>query len=449
MAQQQLPGAALGILFDGQEEHGALGVESIATQTPVSTDTLFPVGSVSKPHTATALMRLVSERRVDLDATVRTYLPGLRLSDPNVAERVTVRHLLTHTGGWFSDAIPDLALGDDQLARFVDEALPTFPQQVPLGAHFSYNNSGVLLLGRVIEAVTGQPYRAAMRELLLGPLGLEHDAYEPDVIRRQPHVEGHDLGSDGVELVTPQFLPQYADPAGGLWSNTAELLRFVRFHLGDGTADGERLLSKSALGLMQTPQTAVPEFGPLQIGLIWLIQDLGGVRVISHAGDVVGAHTELVFLPEQGFAVVLLTNGSSMGKAVEQSVLAEAFRQYLGDGEIGAHTGAGGVLNVPDQTPRLTLPPERMAEYEGRYGDPSVGLTVRLDGSQLLLSMEARTPPGQIAVTPTMPPPPTLPLDFIAEDVATLGSTRLPFVRRPDGSIGWVSLGLRLRPREA
>jgi CubicO group peptidase (beta-lactamase class C family) len=169
MTEHELSGTALGILFDGREEYGAFGIETAAIQAPVSTDTLFPVGSVPKPHTATAIMHVVSDRRLNLDVTIRIYQPAPHLSDSDLAERVTLRLLLTHTGGWFSDAIPDLAPNDDQLGRFVDEAMPSIPPWVRLGARISVNNTGGLLLGRLIEAVAGQPNRAAMRELLLAP----------------------------------------------------------------------------------------------------------------------------------------------------------------------------------------------------------------------------------------------------------------------------------------
>jgi CubicO group peptidase (beta-lactamase class C family) len=136
------------------------------------------------------------------------------------------------------------------------ERLRTAPQLAPLGAFFSYNNTGFMLLGRLIEVVTGQTYRAAMQELVLDPLGQAESTFTPAEVERHPHALGHGSGQQGMALVTPLNLPRNIDPAGGLWSTTRDQLRYARFHLGDGTApDGTRLLAPHTLGLMRTPQS--------------------------------------------------------------------------------------------------------------------------------------------------------------------------------------------------
>ena len=161
MRDSGTPGAALGILTDGREEHASFGVASIDTGELVTPDTLFQTGSITKTVTGTAVMRLVEEGEIDLEATVRTYLPELRLEDEAVAERVTVRHLLTHTGGWWGDLFADTGTGDDAIERYIAEWFPELPQFSPLGEYFSYNNAGFILLGRLIEELTGQEYRTA------------------------------------------------------------------------------------------------------------------------------------------------------------------------------------------------------------------------------------------------------------------------------------------------
>src|SRR5829696_6562351 len=236
MAEHQVPGAALGILAEGREEHAVFGVASLETKAPVTPDTRFQIGSLTKTYTGTAIMRLIDQGKLDLYAPVRTYLPNLRLMDEDVAARVTVRHLLTHTGGWWGDDTSDTGNGDDAIARYVMERLPTFPQVAPLGAFFSYNNTGFTLLGRLIEVVTGQTYRAAVQELVLDPLGQAESTFTPAEVERHPHALGHGSGQQGMALVTPLNLPRNIDPAGGLWSTTRDQLRYARFHLGDGTA---------------------------------------------------------------------------------------------------------------------------------------------------------------------------------------------------------------------
>src|SRR5215218_11215946 len=103
MEEHGVPGVALGVLFDGEEETAGLGVTSIENPLEVTPDTLFQIGSIAKTYLAVAAMRLVERGELDLDAPVRRYIPDFRLSDEHVAARVTTRHLLTHTGGWVGD----------------------------------------------------------------------------------------------------------------------------------------------------------------------------------------------------------------------------------------------------------------------------------------------------------------------------------------------------------
>ena len=106
--------------------NAAFGVAGLETNVPVTAETRFQIGSLSKTYTATAVMRLIDQGRCDLDATVRTYLPDLQLMDPDVAARVTVRHLrIPVTGG--GDDASDTGNGDDAIARYVMERLRTFP----------------------------------------------------------------------------------------------------------------------------------------------------------------------------------------------------------------------------------------------------------------------------------------------------------------------------------
>src|SRR5207237_9536660 len=123
--------------------------------------------------TATAIRRRVEQGKVDLHATVRTYIPELKTKDATVAERITVLQLLNHTAGWTGDAREECGDGDDAREKFV-ESLADFEQVTPLGATVSYNNAAVNVAGRVIEKVTGQVYEDAMTDLIHKPLGLHN-----------------------------------------------------------------------------------------------------------------------------------------------------------------------------------------------------------------------------------------------------------------------------------
>ena len=164
-----MPGAPLGILRVGDDATSwSRPRTACSTSAPASrsdTDSVFQIGSITKVWTATVVMQLVDEGLLDLDAPVVEVLPELRLADPDVTKQVTMRHLLTHTSGIDGDVFTDTGRGDDCLEKYVG-LLGEAAQNHPLGATWSYCNSGFSLLGRVIEKLTGQTWDEALRDRL-------------------------------------------------------------------------------------------------------------------------------------------------------------------------------------------------------------------------------------------------------------------------------------------
>src|SRR3954466_1164870 len=164
-------GVVAGVVVGDRIETAVHGVTNINHPLPVDEGTLFQFGSTGKTFTATALVRLAEKGKLDLDATVRTYIPELTLTDEDVAAKVTVLQLLNHTAGWMGDVFEDTGDGDDALEKYV-AYMATLPQVTPLGASVSYNNASLSLAGHVIARVHGTTYEQAVRELVLEPLGL-------------------------------------------------------------------------------------------------------------------------------------------------------------------------------------------------------------------------------------------------------------------------------------
>src|SRR5947209_13325922 len=265
----QVPGVAVSILSQGAEEYVCYGVTSIANPLPVDEHTLYQIGSTGKTYTATALMILQERGLVDLNAPVRTYIPELRLKDESVAERVTVLQLLNHTAGWVGDIMGDTGDGNDTLARFV-EKMASVDQVNPLGEVASYNNAALSVAGRVIERVTGMTYEAAVKELVLDPVGLDESFFFiRDVIIRR-FVVGHEIREGRLQIARPWGLPRNGNPAGGIVAPVVDQLRYARFHLSDGTGrNGVRVLGVESLRRMQEP--AIP-FGEGYVGISWMIE---------------------------------------------------------------------------------------------------------------------------------------------------------------------------------
>ena len=223
MERLRVPGVAVGVLYDGHEYTAGFGVTSLENPLPVTDTTLFQIGSTSKTITATAAMRLVERGKLDLDTPIRAYLPDLRLRDESVAANVTLKHLFTHTGGWVGDYFDDMGWGDDALAKIVAK-MADLPQIMPLGAVWSYNNSGFYIAGRVIEVVTGQPFETVVHDLVLAPLGMNQSLFFAHDVITHRFAVGHQLRDDQVVVARPWALPRTAHPAGGISSTVRDQL---------------------------------------------------------------------------------------------------------------------------------------------------------------------------------------------------------------------------------
>ncbi|MBP2335440.1 dipeptidyl aminopeptidase/acylaminoacyl peptidase/CubicO group peptidase (beta-lactamase class C family) [Saccharothrix coeruleofusca] len=330
-----VPGAVLGVLRvrpDGEDElvEAAHGVLNRATGVAATTDSLFQLGSITKVWTATVVMRLVDQGRLDLDAPVADVLPELRLADPEVAARVTARHLLTHTSGIDGDVFTDTGRGDDCLERYVAE-LAEVAQNHPLGVTWSYCNSGFSLLGRVVERLTGGTWDAALRELLLAPLGLRRTVTLPEQALLHRAAVGH-FGAPEAVPAEVWGLPRALGPAGLISSTAADVLAFARLHLTGGLGpDGDRLLGEDSAAAMAAAQVDLPS-GHLiadSWGLGWCRTEWDGRRLVGHDGSTIGQSAYLRLLPEEGLAVVLLTNSDS-ARPLYEDLYREIFAELAG-----------------------------------------------------------------------------------------------------------------------
>lgn len=212
-ARHGVPGATLGILRlrPGSEDElveAATGVLNKNTGVEVTTDSLFQIGSMTKVWTATLALQLVDEGKLDLDAPIADVLPELALRNPDVAKQVTMWHLLTHTSGIDGDVFTDTGRGDDCLEKYVD-LLAEVDQNHPLGATWSYCNSGFSLAYRVIEKLTGGTWDQALQERIYKPLGLAHTVTLPEEALLYRAAVGH-TGEPGAE---PTRAPVWGLPA--------------------------------------------------------------------------------------------------------------------------------------------------------------------------------------------------------------------------------------------
>lgn len=421
-AKHQVPGASLGILRTGADAdsdelvEAVHGVVSKHTGIEVTTDTAFQIGSIGKVWTGTVVMQLVEEGKLDLDAPVRDVLPDLQLSDPETAEKVTVRHLLTHTSGIDGDVFTDTGRGDDCLEKYV-ASLTDVPQNHPLGVTFSYCNTGFSILGRVIEVVTGQIWDAAMRERLFQPLGLVHTTTLPEEAILGRAAVGHIGEPDEEPRPTPLWIMQRsAGPAGLINSTARELCLFARMHLAGGVAtDGTRVISAETTAAMQRLETELPDRHTLGKGwgLSWILFDWDGRELIGHDGSTLGQAAFMRVLPDAGLVVSLLTNGGH-SRDLYQELFREVFAEVAD-------------VAMPDPlTPPQAAPEVDSARYVGVYERTSVRTEVLERGGDLVLRTTSTGPlSGVEGVNETH----EYPVLAVEQDL---------FVMRPPGTVTWV-----------
>jgi CubicO group peptidase (beta-lactamase class C family) len=447
MERLGVPGVALGIIIGGHVHTAGFGVTNIENPLAVDGDTLFQIGSTTKTFTGTAVMRLVESGqiagngpRLELDTPLRVYLPELELASREAAESVTMRHLLTHTSGWVGDYFEDFGPGPDAVARYV-ASMRELPQLTRPGELWSYNNANFWLAGRVIEVVTGKTWEEALRDLVLGPLGLRRSFFFADEVITHRFAVGHHVRAQHTSVARRWSYPRRR-PSGSIISSARDQLRYARFHMGDGaTPSGERLLSAEAMAAMQTPLVARDLRGGM-MGLTWMLDDIAGTRIVRHGGSTNGQRSAFLMVSARGFAMTLLTN-ADRGAILHREVTRWALKHCLG-------------LEAPD--PVLDNPPSgELVEYAGRYETPACALNIALPDialvlrdSSLWISFTARG--GYPTKESPQPAPPAARLAFSGPDrVMALDhdaeDQHGEFLRDAQGRITWFRWGSRIRAR--
>jgi CubicO group peptidase (beta-lactamase class C family) len=273
---------------------------------PATEHTVYNLSSVSKPLTATGLMVLVERGLIDLDGPVNGHLGDSQLHScvGDVTEAATIRGLADHTAG----------LPNHSLFVYSEQPLEPLPMEevilrhgnlvsVP-GERWLFSNLGYGVLGQVISEQSGKSFEEFMREEVFLPLGMTHTSVGIDPGRAE-----HQAVQYNPDLLA---LPPrtYDTPAGlGIYSSAHDLIRFAMFHLKNDLPDQKTIVSEATLDEMQRP-TAAPYNAGYGIG--WFVVDgEDGLRRVSHSGATAGASANLVLLPEEDLAVVVLSNTSS------------------------------------------------------------------------------------------------------------------------------------------
>ncbi|MFL1432930.1 MULTISPECIES: serine hydrolase domain-containing protein, partial [unclassified Nocardiopsis] len=308
-----IPGAAVSVVHDGElltargYGYADTGADGGAPVPVDPEDTLFRVGSVSKLFTATAVMQLVEQGRVDLDTDVHEYID---FTIPTAFdEPITVRHLLTHTPG-FEEAVQGLILPDGAEPDLGEVLKADPPEQIyPPGTVPAYSNYGNALAGYVVEQVSGEPFADYVQENVLEPAGMDASAFaQPLPAELRERLAG---GYQATGSPAAPFETVSGAPAGALTSSATDMARFMLAHLGDSEGVG---LSPETLELMHSPALDEDSLGTLAAGprmtLGFFDETRNGHRILGHGGDTLYFHSEMQILPEEDTGIFITLNGS-------------------------------------------------------------------------------------------------------------------------------------------
>jgi CubicO group peptidase (beta-lactamase class C family) len=312
MAQQDIPGLAVALVDKDEvlwtEGFGHLDRDGSA---PVTVDTIFSVQSMSKTFTATAVMQAVQAGLLDLDAPITAYLPDFTVHsafEEHPERKITLRMLLSHTAG-FSHEAPvgnnyerDPGTFDEHVLSISDTWL-----RFPVGSGYAYSNMGIDLAGFILERTYGAPFATVMDDLLLEPLGMDRSTFDRAGIRSATdRAVGH--VSPAPDL--PVDVPMTA--AGGLYSSAADLARFLRFQLNDGSIDGRTVLEPMRMQEIRTiPAPHAGAAAGYALGVVryrWRVSD--NAELFSHGGGGYGFLADLWWSPPLQVGIAVLTNSA-------------------------------------------------------------------------------------------------------------------------------------------
>jgi CubicO group peptidase (beta-lactamase class C family) len=410
MKEWKVPGVAFAVVQDGKVIYAkGYGFRDVEQKLPVTTATLFPIGSITKSFTSLTFAILKDEGKVDWDKPVHDYLPEFRMYDPIATERATPRDLFAHRTGlprhdlvWYSSDFSR----EDLVGR-----LRFLKPYKDFRSTYHYNNLTIMTMGYLEGKVSGLGWEGCIREKIFAPLGMNHsDLSVTDIEKTEDHATPYELKKEVVTKV-PFHGIDAIGPAGSINSSVDDMSHYAIFQLGDGTYDGKRVVLESDLREMHAPQTAMPDFPPgsrpglghMAYALGWVSTSYRGHSLVWHNGGIDGFYALLSLLPDDHIGVVVLTN---LPHGQTPEVLAyNVYDRLLGLDQIswfdrfkeleakGKQQSGEAEKNKPNDRKSGTHPSHDLAQYAGEYQHPGYGIIkIGLKGDALEVSVNKLGP---------------------------------------------------------
>lgn len=339
MARTHVPGAAWGIVVDGELAHiGVSGYRELSSKSPVTRDSVFRIASMTKSFTAMAILKLRDEGRLSLEDLAEQHVPELKnLRYPTSdSPRIRVRHLLSHATGFPEDnpwGDQQLAATDEEFTRMLREGIPF--SNVP-GVEYEYSNYGFAILGRIVTNVSGKPYRQYIAESILRPLGMTSTTLEPALVPADRLAHGYRWEDETWKLEPP--LPDGAFGAmGGMLTSVSDLSKYVGAFLAawpprDGAETGpvRRASLREMQQIWRSRPTTVSQTRSGDVNLnsggygfgLRVSQSCAFEHIVAHSGGLPGYGSLMQWLPDYGVGIIAFGNVTYTGWG---GVVADAF----------------------------------------------------------------------------------------------------------------------------
>jgi CubicO group peptidase (beta-lactamase class C family) len=372
MAALHVPGVSIAVVHNGVIEWAEGFGVAVVGGDPVTADTLFQAGSISKPVAAMAALRLVQQSRLSLDTDINTYLTSWKLpaSDVAAGKPVTLRELLTHTGGTTVHGFPGYAAGEPvpTLVQVLDGVKPANTAAIRVeaapGSRWRYSGGGFTIMQQMLIDVTKEPFPQLMHDTVLTPIGMTHSTYEQPLpaewkAKAATPYDGEDKPIPGG----PHTYPEMA--AAGLWTTPSDLARYVIEN--QLSLEGK---ANHVLSVEMTKQMMTAGMGSWGLGM--LIGGSASKPYFAHNGDDAGFEASFVGYEQGGDGAVVMTNAQGGGRIAEE-VMSSIATEY----------------GWPDFRPivrsSITVDPKVLAQYLGTYElAPTFSIVMTLEGNQLM-----------------------------------------------------------------
>lgn len=361
-----MPGVAVLVARDGQILfQGGFGLADVEKKTPVTAETKFRIGSVTKQFVASAIMKLAEEGKLAISDPLAKYFPDL----PN-AKEITLKNLLTHTSGLKSyTERPDFFNGVTkpvEPAALIASMQKDTPDFAP-GTRYQYCNSGYFLLGEIVAKVSGQSLAHYLRTTFFEPLGMKDTGIYVNANPPPGAAKGYAVAGDKAAPALDWDM-SWAGGAGAIYSTVGDLFRWTEaLHAG-------RVVNAESLKAMTTLYPLPPEVDPSSYGFGLVISDFEGLPAIWHNGGLQGWSSNVVWLPGQKVILVALANALPPRPSLEPAVLTHQFAK---------HFLADEIAKLPKPVEDKSVDPSAFPAYVGRYDYVNAIMNVTLENDRL------------------------------------------------------------------